>query len=83
MMMMPQLGASPMIIILTTLEVSCLLLELSITLLDNIFSTGVTHDNYHLQLPYFLATGHRSSLLVTLMLLFYFKDCTSSILIMM
>ncbi len=53
MMMMPLLGASPMIIILTTLEVTLLLLELSITLLDNIYSTGVTHDNYHLRLPYF------------------------------
>ena len=67
--MMAQLGASPMIIILTTLEVSFLLLELSITLLENIYSTGVTHDNYHLQLPYFLTTSHRSSLLVTLLLL--------------
>ncbi len=32
-----------------------MLLESSITLPENIYSTGITHDNYHLQLlPYFI-----------------------------
>ncbi len=41
--MTPQLGASLTIIILTTLEVSFLLLESSIMLLENIYGTGITH----------------------------------------
>ena len=40
--MMPQLGASLTIVILTTLEMSFMLLEMSITLLENIYSTGVS-----------------------------------------
>jgi hypothetical protein len=32
-----------------TLESSIILLELSIMLLENIYSTGVTHDDRHLQ----------------------------------
>jgi hypothetical protein len=49
-----QLGASLMIIILTTLEV---LFELSIMLLESIYSTGITHD-HHLRLSYFNSRGH-------------------------
>jgi hypothetical protein len=56
--MMLQLGALHRIIILTTLDVSFMLLELSIMLLENIYSTGVTHDNRHLQSSYFYSTGH-------------------------
>jgi hypothetical protein len=39
-----QIVASLMIIILITLEVSFTLQESSIMLLENIYSTGVTHD---------------------------------------
>ncbi len=45
-----QVVASPMIIILTTLEVS-------FVLLDNIYSTGITHDDHHLRSSYFYSTG--------------------------
>jgi hypothetical protein len=45
---MLQAVASLMIVILTTLEVSLMLLELSIMLLENIYSTGVTHENHHM-----------------------------------
>jgi hypothetical protein len=54
--MMPQLGASLTIIILMTLEVSFMLIVTSIMLLDNIYSTGITHDNCHLQSSYFYST---------------------------
>jgi hypothetical protein len=47
-----------MIIILMTLEVSFMLLESSITLLENIYSTGVIYDDRPLQLSYFNNTGH-------------------------
>jgi hypothetical protein len=43
--MMLQVVASPMIIILITLEVSFRLLE-------NIYSTGVNHDDSHWWVPY-------------------------------
>ncbi len=43
----PQHEASLMMAILTTLEVSFMILE-------NIYSTGITHDNCHLRLSYFL-----------------------------
>jgi hypothetical protein len=43
---------------LATLEVSFRLLESSIMLLVNIYSTGITHDNCHLRLSYFYSTGH-------------------------
>jgi hypothetical protein len=43
--MMPQLGAALMIVILTTLEMSFMLLASTIMLLENIYSTGVTHDD--------------------------------------
>jgi len=46
--MTPQLGASLAIVILTTLEVSFMLLVLSIMPLENIYSIGVTHGNCHL-----------------------------------
>jgi hypothetical protein len=36
-----QVVASPMIVILTTLEVSFMLLE-------NIYDTGITHDDHHI-----------------------------------
>jgi len=51
-----QVVASPMIIILTIIEVS-------FTLLENIFSTGVTHDDHHMrivvcvQATYYLAAA--------------------------
>jgi hypothetical protein len=47
-----QVVASPFIIILTILEMSSIVL-------GNIYSTGITHDDHHLQLPYFYSTGHR------------------------
>ncbi len=47
--MTPQLGASLMIVILTIM-----LLQLSIMLLDNVYSTGVTHDNRHMMIKIFL-----------------------------
>ncbi len=43
---MLQVVASPTIVILMTLEVSFMLQE-------NIYSTGVTHDDCHLPLSYF------------------------------
>ncbi len=46
--MTPQLGASLMIVILTIM-----LLQLSIMLLENIYSTGVTHDNRHMMIKIF------------------------------
>ncbi len=52
--MMPQLGASLKVIILTILEVSFMLLESSITILETIYSTGITHDDHH------KATGWKS-----------------------
>jgi hypothetical protein len=51
--MMPLLAASLTIVILTTLEVSFLLLDLSIMLLEKICNTGVTHDDHHLWSSYF------------------------------
>ncbi len=39
---------------LTTLELSFLLIELAIMLLENIYSIGVTHDDRHSQLSYFI-----------------------------
>ncbi len=51
--MTPQLGASLTIIILMTLGVSFMLLELSIMLLDNVYSTGVTHDDRHIMIKIF------------------------------
>jgi len=46
-----------MIIILMTLEVSFMLLESSITLLEKNYSTGVTYDDRPLQLSHFNSTG--------------------------
>ncbi len=43
---------------LKTLEVSFMLLESSIMLLESIYSTGITHDDHHLQSSYFYSTGH-------------------------
>ncbi len=48
-----QVVASPMIVNLTTLEVS-------FTLLENIYSTGITRDNHHLRSSNFYRTGHLS-----------------------
>jgi hypothetical protein len=45
-----QVVLSPMIVIQMTLEVSFMLLE-------NIYSTGITHDNCHLRSSYFYSTG--------------------------
>jgi hypothetical protein len=45
-----QVVASPMIVIQMTLEVLCILLE-------NIYSTGITHVDCHLLLSYFYSTG--------------------------
>jgi hypothetical protein len=47
---MLQAVASLMVIIPMILEVSFMLLELSIMLLENIYSTGVTHDNHHMMI---------------------------------
>jgi hypothetical protein len=47
---MLQVVASPIIVILTILQVPFMLLE-------NIYSIGITHNDHHLQLSY---TGHRS-----------------------
>jgi hypothetical protein len=55
---MPQLGASLTIVILTTLEMSFMLLETSITLLENIYSTGVTHDDHNMTIEMFYSIGH-------------------------
>jgi hypothetical protein len=46
-----QVVASPMIIILKALKVSFMLLE-------NIYGTGVTHDDSHSWSSYFYSTGH-------------------------
>jgi hypothetical protein len=35
-----------------TLELSIMLLELSIMLLENIYSTGVTHDDHHIAISW-------------------------------
>jgi len=56
--MMPQLGASLTIVILTTLELSFMLLETSITLLEKIYSTGVTHGDHNITIKIFYSTGH-------------------------
>jgi hypothetical protein len=48
---MLQVVASPTIVIMRTLEVS-------FTLLENIYNTGVTHYNCHLRALYFYSTGH-------------------------
>ncbi len=47
---MLQVVASPMILITMTLEVSFMLLE-------NIYSTGITHDDRHLPASYFYSIG--------------------------
>ncbi len=46
--MTPQHGASLTIVILVTIEVSFMLLELAITLLNNIYYKGVIHDDHHI-----------------------------------
>ena len=46
--MMPQIGASLMIANLMNQEVSVMLPELLIMLLENIYSTGLTHNDRHL-----------------------------------
>jgi hypothetical protein len=56
---MMQLGALLRIIILATLEVLFMLLESSVMLLENIYNTGITHDDRHLRLSYFYSTGQR------------------------
>ncbi len=56
--MMPQLGASLMIVILTTLDLLFMLLESSIMLLENIYSEGASHDDCNLRWSYFYSTGH-------------------------
>jgi hypothetical protein len=56
--MIPKLGASLIIIMRTTLEVSFMLLELSIVLLEGINSTGITHDDCHLRLSCFYSAGY-------------------------
>ncbi len=56
--MVPQIGASLVVVILTTLEVSFMLRVSSITLLENIYTTGVTHYDCHLRLYCFYSIGH-------------------------
>jgi hypothetical protein len=46
----------------TTLKVSFMLPESSTTLLENIYSTCVTHDDCHLQSSYFYSKGQRAKL---------------------
>jgi hypothetical protein len=46
-----QVVASPTIVILTALEVS-------FTLLENIYRAGITHDNRHLRSSYFYITHY-------------------------
>jgi hypothetical protein len=48
-----------MTIILMNLSLLFMLLDLSIRLLDNIYSTGVTHDDRHMVIKYFYSIGHR------------------------
>jgi len=55
--MTPQLGASVTIVILMTLELSSMLLESSIMLLQSIYSTSITHEDRHLRLSDFYSTG--------------------------
>ncbi len=55
--MMPQLGTSLTIINLMNQEMSVMLPELSIMLLENIYSTGIAHDDPHLELSYINNTG--------------------------
>jgi hypothetical protein len=56
-----QIVASLMIVILTTLEVSFMLLESSIMLLENMYGTEITHDEtiviYHHPIFIVSATG--------------------------
>ena len=47
-----------MMIILMTMKVSFMLLESSVMLLENIYSTGITHDDSNLQSSYFYSTGY-------------------------
>jgi hypothetical protein len=54
--MMLQLGASLTIVIRTTLEMSFMLT--SITLQENICSTGVTHDDHNMTIEMFYSLGH-------------------------
>ncbi len=58
--MMLQLGVSLRNITLMTTEVSFKLLVSSSMLLENIYSSGVTHDDHHLRSSYFYSTGQRS-----------------------
>ncbi len=44
---------------LTTLEVSFMLLDSSIVLLENNHSTDNTHDDSHLRASYLYSTGHK------------------------
>jgi hypothetical protein len=67
--------ASPTIIILTTLNVSFMLLE-------NIHSTGITHDDHHLQPPYIYSTCSLVSVLsklfsIVIKMRVYFPDKTN------
>jgi hypothetical protein len=54
--MMPQIGVSLMIANLMNQEVSVMLPELSIMLLENNHSTGITRDGHHLGLSYLNST---------------------------
>jgi hypothetical protein len=56
---MLQIVAFLMLVILITLEVSFILLVSLIMLLENIYSTGVNHNDHHLQASYFYSTGQR------------------------
>ncbi len=54
-----------------TLESSIMLLESSIKLLENIYSSGVTHDDCHLRMSYFYSTDHRDLFYNHFMLVIY------------
>jgi hypothetical protein len=50
MRMMLQLVASPLIVILMTLEVSFM----AFMVIENIYSSGVTHDDHHMTIVIYL-----------------------------
>jgi hypothetical protein len=46
-------------VLIMLLESSIMLLESSIMLLQNIYSTDITHDDCHLRSSYFYSSGHK------------------------
>ncbi len=56
--MMLQVVVPLTIVILTTLDLSFMLLESSVMLLVKINGIGVTHDDYHMTIKIFYSTSH-------------------------